>query len=47
MSQTQTALTALFLQSSVQDAMADYHRSLESECFPHWDAVVLTASDTS
>lgn len=44
---TNTALTALFLQQSMLDSKADYHRSLTTATFPVWDAVVITASNDS
>ena len=44
---TNTALTALFLQQSILDSEADYHRSLSTATFPTWDAVVITASNDS
>ena len=36
---------SLFLQTSYQDMYADYKRSLVNPAFPHWDYIVLTASD--
>lgn len=42
---TNTALTALFLQQSILDSQDDYHRSLTTDSFPVWDAVVITASN--
>ena len=44
MSYTNVTLINLFLQASVQDSKADYARSLSEANFPHWDAVILTAS---
>lgn len=41
---SQTALTAAFLQQSLLDCMDDYKRSLKNASFPHWDAVIITAS---
>lgn len=38
-------LVALFLQASLQDSAKDYDRSLDDAHFPHWDTVVLTASN--
>lgn len=38
-------LVSLFLSQSYEDCWADYNRSLKSESFPHWDYVILTASD--
>ena len=40
-----TELTALFLQQSLQDSAADLRRSLSDETLPHWDAIILTASN--
>ena len=37
-------LTPLFLFQSYKDAWDDYCRALENPRFPHWDAIVLTAS---
>ena len=37
--------TSLYLSQSYADAWSDYERSLRSETFPTWDAVILTASD--
>ena len=42
---TRTELTALFLQQSLQDSAADLRRSLSDETLPHWDAIILTASN--
>ncbi len=42
-----TQLTALFLQSAINDSLADYERALTNKAFPHWDAIVITASDKS
>lgn len=39
------SMTSLFLSQSYQDAWSDYKRSLMQESFPHWDYVVLTASN--
>ena len=36
---------SLFLQTSYLDMYADYKRSLINPAFPHWDYIVLTASD--
>lgn len=44
---TNTELTSLFMQSTVSDAMADYRRSVADADYPHWDAVVLTASNAA
>lgn len=37
--------TSLYLQTSYEDTYADYRASLMNRNFPHWDYVVLTASD--
>lgn len=42
---TSNAMTALFLQASLQDSIKDYLRSMNNERFPHWDCVVVTASN--
>ena len=42
---SQIALTAAFLQQSLQDCMEDYKRSVKNSAFPHWDAVIITASN--
>ena len=42
---SKTALTAAFLQQSLLDCMDDYKRSLKNASFPHWDAVIITASN--
>lgn len=44
---TCTALTTLFLQSAVQDSKLDYKYSLTNYSFPHWDAIIITASNMS
>ena len=38
-------LFSLFLSQSYQDCWDDYNRSLRSPNFPHWDYIVLTASN--
>jgi len=38
-------LTSLFLQSAISDSLDDYKRSLANASFPHWDAIILTASN--
>lgn len=38
-------LFSLFLSQSYQDCWDDYNRSLKSPTFPHWDYIVLTASN--
>lgn len=40
-----TTLTAMFLQSAMHDSEDDYRRSLTKPGFPHWDAVIITASN--
>ena len=42
---SQIALTTAFLQQSMQDCQEDYKRSLRNTSFPHWDAVIITASN--
>ncbi len=42
---TSLKLTSLFLQSSLEDSNFDYKRSLSHPEFPHWDVVILTASN--
>lgn len=42
---TSLKLTSLFLQSSLEDSKFDYKRSLSHPEFPHWDVVILTASN--
>lgn len=44
--QSNTMLTTLFLQSTLSDSLRDYKRSLSLPSFPHWDAIVITASNT-
>ena len=46
MGYTNMSLVNLFLQASVEDSKADYTRSLSNPFFPHWDAVILTASNS-
>ena len=36
---------SLFLSQSYQDCWDDYNRSLKSSTFPHWDYIILTASN--
>ena len=36
---------SLFLSQSYQDCWDDYNRSVKSPSFPHWDYVILTASN--
>lgn len=38
-------LFSLFLSQSYQDCWDDYNRSLKSFTFPHWDYIILTASN--
>ena len=38
-------LISLFLSQSYQDCWDDYNRSIKSPLFPHWDYIVLTASN--
>ena len=38
-------LFSLFLSQSYQDCWDDYNRSIKSPSFPHWDYIVLTASN--
>lgn len=38
-------LFSLFLSQSYQDCWDDYTRSLKSTAFPHWDYIILTASN--
>jgi len=45
MEYTSTSLTSLFLQISIQDSEEDYIRSISNPNFPHWDAIILTASN--
>ena len=40
-----TALTALFLQSAFEDSAEEYEKGLHNALLPHWDTIVLTASD--
>ena len=37
--------SSLYLAQSYQDAWADYTRSLNSDSFPVWDYIILTASN--
>lgn len=39
------SIISLFLSQSYQDAWDDYVRSLNREDFPHWDYLILTASN--
>ena len=43
--QQNTQLISLFLQQSLRDMEADYVRSLNDPSYPHFDLIVLTASD--
>jgi len=47
MPKSEIELTTLFLQSSIKDSIDDFNRSLINENFPHWDAIILTASNKS
>lgn len=38
-------LISLFLSQSYQDCWDDYNRSIKSPNFPHWDYIILTASN--
>lgn len=38
-------LLSMFLSQSYKDCWADYERSIKTNIFPHWDYVILTASD--
>ncbi|MDY3918464.1 MAG: L-fucokinase [Candidatus Limivivens sp.] len=38
-------LFSLFLSQSYQDCWDDYNRSMKASAFPHWDYIVLTASN--
>lgn len=38
-------LISLFLSQAYKDCWEDYKRSLTSTSFPHWDYVILTASN--
>lgn len=38
-------LFSLFLSQAYQDCWDDYNRSIKSHTFPHWDYIVLTASN--
>lgn len=42
---TRTELTAMFLARSLQDSIENSGRALSKPSFPHWDAVIITASD--
>ena len=44
---TNTKLTALFLQSALEDSLADYQKSLVNKTSLHWDAIIITASNRS
>lgn len=41
-----TSLVALFLQQALQDGQADFKASINKSNFLHWDAVIITASNT-
>ena len=40
-------MISLFLQQSLLDSQADFDRSVSNPNFPHWDCIVITASNTS
>lgn len=42
---TQTQMISMFLRQSLLDCEADYDAALKDSQFPHWDCVVLTASN--
>ena len=42
-----TQLTALFLQATINDSLMDYQRSMANTSFPHWDSIIITASNNS
>ena len=44
---TNTAMVSLFLQQSLMDSQADFDRSVSNPNFPHWDCIVITASNTA
>ncbi|HCT17343.1 MAG TPA: bifunctional fucokinase/L-fucose-1-P-guanylyltransferase [Ruminococcaceae bacterium] len=44
---TNTAMISLFLQQSLMDSQADFERSVSNPNFPHWDCIVITASNTA
>ena len=44
-SYTSTQLISMFLQSSLEDSLYDFKRSINHPELPHWDAIILTASN--
>lgn len=42
-----TELTSLFLKQSLADSEADFRNSLVNKNFPHWDCIIITASNDS
>ena len=40
-------MVSLFLQQSLMDSQADFDRSVSNPNFPHWDCIVITASNTA
>ena len=40
-------MISLFLQQSLLDSQADFDRSVNNPSFPHWDCIVITASNTA
>ena len=40
-------MVSLFLQQSLMDSQADFERSVSNPNFPHWDCIVITASNTA
>lgn len=40
-------MISLFLQQSLLDSQADFDRSVNNPNFPHWDCIVITASNTA
>ena len=40
-------MISLFLQQSLLDSQADFDRSASNPIFPHWDCIIITASNTS
>ncbi|MEE1247170.1 MAG: L-fucokinase [Acutalibacteraceae bacterium] len=44
---TNNAMISLFLQQSLLDSQADFDRSASNPIFPHWDCIIITASNTS
>lgn len=44
---TNTTLVSLFLQQSLMDSQADFERAVNNPSFPHWDCIVVTASNSA